>query len=65
MFIFNLRNNVSQGRWVCMAKDLICGASLEEDKAGATFDYLENTYYFCSSTCRDRFAEATLAGINP
>jgi YHS domain-containing protein len=48
-----------------MAKDLICGASLDEDKAGATYDYLGFTYYFCSSTCRDRFAETTLAGINP
>jgi YHS domain-containing protein len=48
-----------------MAKDLICGASLDEDKAGAPYDYLGYTYYFCSSSRRDRFAEATLAGINP
>ena len=48
-----------------MAKDAICGASLDEDKAGATYDYLGYLYYFCSSTYRDRFAEATLAGINP
>lgn len=27
-----------------MAKDFICGASLDEDKAGATYDYLGYTY---------------------
>ncbi|MGA2315465.1 MAG: YHS domain-containing protein [Thermodesulfobacteriota bacterium] len=48
-----------------MAKDLICGASLDGQKRGVSYDYQGYTYYFCSSACRDKFAEATLAGRNP
>jgi len=48
-----------------MAKDLICGASLDEQKRGVSYNYQGYTYYFCSLVCRDKFAEATLAGINP
>jgi YHS domain-containing protein len=48
-----------------MAKDLICGANLDGQKRGVSYDYQGYTYYFCSSACRDKFAEATLAGINP
>jgi YHS domain-containing protein len=47
-----------------MAKDQICGAFVNEQKAGATYDFQGNIYYFCSSECKDKFAEATLAGIN-
>jgi YHS domain-containing protein len=48
-----------------MAKDLNCGMEIDEQKAGARYDFQGSTYYFCSSECRDKFAEATLAGINP
>jgi YHS domain-containing protein len=48
-----------------MVKDLICSASLDEDKARASYDFLGYTHYFGSSTCKDQFAEATLPGINP
>ena len=47
-----------------MAKDLICGANIDEQKAVETY-FQGYTYYFCSPACRDKFAEATLAGINP
>jgi YHS domain-containing protein len=47
-----------------MEKDLICGASLDEKNAKAFYDFQGNTYFFCSSECKDKFAGATLAGIN-
>jgi Cu+-exporting ATPase len=48
-----------------MATDPFCGGSFDQDKAAANYDFRGVTYYFCSSTCRDKFAEATLAGITP
>jgi YHS domain-containing protein len=51
--------------FVCgVATDPFCGASFDQDKAGASYDFQGFTYYFCSPACKDRFAEATLAGIN-
>jgi Cu+-exporting ATPase len=47
-----------------MVKDLYCGMDIDEKKAKASYDFQGFTYYFCSSVCRDKFAEATLAGIN-
>jgi len=50
---------------VCsVATDPFCGVSFDQEKAGASYDFQGFTYYFCSSGCRDKFAEATLAGIN-
>jgi YHS domain-containing protein len=52
--------------FVCgVATDPFCGASFDQEKAGASYDFQGFTYYFCSSACRDKFAEATIAGINP
>jgi YHS domain-containing protein len=48
-----------------IVKDHICGMDIDEKKAGASYEYLGFTYYFCSSACRDKFAEATIPGINP
>ncbi len=48
-----------------VATDPFCGGSFDHDKAGASYDFQGFTYYFCPSACRDKFAEATLAGINP
>ncbi len=48
-----------------LVTDPICGASFDQDKAAARYHFQESTYYFCSSACRDKFAEATLAGMNP
>ena len=43
----------------------MCGAEIDEKKAKMSYDFLGETYYFCSPACRDKFAQATLAGINP
>jgi Cu+-exporting ATPase len=52
--------------FVCgVATDPFCGASFDQEKAATSYDFQGVTYYFCSSACRDKFAEATLAGINP
>ena len=48
-----------------MEKDLVCGAAIEEKKSEITYYFQGNTYYFCSPECRDKFAEATVSGINP
>ena len=47
-----------------MAKDLYCGMDIDEKDAKERYDFQGFTYYFCSSGCRDKFAEATLAGMN-
>ena len=47
-----------------MVKDRICGMKIDEKKAKVSYDFQGFTYYFCSSACRDKFAEATLAGMN-
>lgn len=48
-----------------MEKDFICGAPIDEKRSKITYYFQGDTYYFCSSDCRDKFAEATLAGMNP
>ena len=39
------------------AKDLVCGAELEQGKSAARQDYNGKIYEFCSEECRDSFAE--------
>ncbi len=41
-----------------MAKDPVCGMTLEEQKAAATSSYKGQTYYFCAVSCRDSFVSA-------
>jgi len=48
-----------------MEKDSICGTTIDENKSKITYYFQGNTYYFCSQDCRDKFAEATVSGINP
>jgi YHS domain-containing protein len=51
--------------YVCsVATDRLCGAGFDQEKAAASYDFQGFIYYFCSSGCWDKFAEATLAGIN-
>ena len=38
-----------------MAKDLVCGMEIPEDKAAATSEYGDKTYYFCSEYCQKEF----------
>jgi YHS domain-containing protein len=41
-------------RWM-MARDPVCGMSVEESKAAATSVYEGRTYHFCSAACKTRF----------
>jgi YHS domain-containing protein len=38
-----------------MAKDPICGMSVDEKSAKFKSDYKGNTYYFCSQVCKTTF----------
>ncbi len=39
-----------------MATDPVCGMTVEEADAPASFAHESVTYYFCSEDCRDAFA---------
>jgi Cu+-exporting ATPase len=41
-----------------MAKDPVCGMSVEENKAAGTVVYNERIYYFCSAHCKAEFDRA-------
>ena len=38
-----------------MAKDPVCGMTVDEKKAAATSQYRGKTYYFCSPVCKKSF----------
>ncbi|HEX2385005.1 MAG TPA: YHS domain-containing protein [Candidatus Binatia bacterium] len=38
-----------------MAKDPVCGMTVEESKAAATSTYGGTTYYFCAKVCKEAF----------
>jgi YHS domain-containing protein len=38
-----------------MAKDPVCGMTVDEKKAAATSEYTGETYYFCSRGCKVSF----------
>jgi YHS domain-containing protein len=38
-----------------MAKDPVCGMTVDESKAAATSEYGGQTYYFCSKGCKAAF----------
>jgi len=38
-----------------MAKDLVCGMEVPEEKAVATSNYEGRVYYFCSKNCKEKF----------
>ena len=40
-----------------MAKDPVCGMSVDEKKAAATASHDGMTHYFCSTACRDKFVK--------
>ena len=40
-----------------MAKDPVCGMSVNPARAAATREFGGTKYYFCSSRCAERFAE--------
>ncbi|ULA64123.1 MAG: Copper-transporting P-type ATPase [Nitrospira sp.] len=39
-----------------MAIDPICGMTVDPNKAAGRFEYREQTYYFCATSCLDRFS---------
>ena len=48
-----------------MAKDPVCGMTVDEDKAAATSEYMGKTYYFCAPGCKvafDKDPERYLSG---
>ena len=38
-----------------MAKDPVCGMTVDEEKAAATSEYKGKTYYFCLKGCKRAF----------
>ena len=41
-----------------MAKDPVCGMTVEEKKAATTGSYQGKTYYFCAPGCKTTFEKA-------
>jgi YHS domain-containing protein len=39
------------------AKDPVCGMTVDREKASAASAHRGKTYYFCSTTCRDKFEQ--------
>lgn len=40
-----------------MAKDPVCGMTVDEKKAAATAVYQRTTYYFCAVACKEKFVK--------
>ncbi len=40
-----------------MAKDPVCGMTVEEKTAAATATHDAQTYYFCAVACKDKFVK--------
>lgn len=40
-----------------MATDPVCGMQVDEDDPVGTSEYGGNTYYFCSTDCKEEFDE--------
>jgi Cu+-exporting ATPase len=38
-----------------MAKDPVCGMQVDEKKAAGQSQYQGQTYYFCATSCKQRF----------
>jgi YHS domain-containing protein len=38
-----------------MATDPVCGMKVDEPKAAGKSDYQNQTYYFCSTGCKQKF----------
>ena len=46
-----------------MAKDPVCGMTVDEKKAAATSSYQGKTYYFCSAGCKATFDKAPVTYV--
>ncbi|MGH7265790.1 MAG: YHS domain-containing protein [Candidatus Rokuibacteriota bacterium] len=40
-----------------MAKDPVCGMTVDEKKAAATAMHDGTTYFFCAAACKDKFVK--------
>jgi YHS domain-containing protein len=40
---------------IAMAKDPVCGMTVDEQSAAGTSEYQGQTYYFCSKGCKAAF----------
>lgn len=38
-----------------MAKDPVCGMSVDEKTSKFKFEYMGKNYYFCSAVCMEKF----------
>ena len=45
------------------AIDPICGMTVEESKAAATYNYKGTTYYFCNIRCKEKFEKDPEAAL--
>lgn len=50
---------------VPMAKDPVCGMTVDEKRAAATFVYQGQTYYFCAVACKEKFAKSPEKFVRP
>ncbi len=48
-----------------MAKDPVCGMTVEPEKAAATSEYRGETIYFCNPNCKKKFDETPDAYLKP
>lgn len=48
-----------------MAKDPVCGMTVEPEKTAATSEYKGETIYFCNPKCKKKFDEAPDAFLTP
>lgn len=48
-----------------MAKDPVCGMTVDEKKAAATAAYAGKTYYFCSTACKATFEKTPAKYAKP
>jgi Cu+-exporting ATPase len=48
-----------------VVKDSVCGMQVDENTATATSDYKEQTYYFCSTSCKERFEKDPEQYVKP
>jgi YHS domain-containing protein len=65
VIIFKFRDLILPLEGGEMEKDRVYGASIDEKKSEITYYFQGDTFYFCSSECRDKFVEATVSWINP
>ena len=40
-----------------MTRDQVCQMDVDENSAAAKMDYEDDTYYFCSEECKNKFAD--------